>query len=187
MQVVRRLLRNLLNALTVLSLLLALAAAALWVRSYWVGDGFVWKPSDADRAYYRAYVGRGVARVGGGAYPFDRTGHFDYGADRPPTRPTGFHPRCFAARLGFDYHRGSDAQGQPFVDVLFPIWALLLCAAVLPSCRVVSLRRDLRSRRRSAAGACTSCGYDLRATPERCPECGTTSTHRAPLAGRQRY
>jgi hypothetical protein len=53
-------------------------------------------------------------------------------------------------------------------------------AVVVPLLAVVALARgwQLQRRRRFAglvaAGRCVRCGYDLRATPERCPECGMT-------------
>ena len=45
----------------------------------------------------------------------------------------------------------------------------LLAPALLPA---VWLWRRRRVRRRLRAGVCPACGYDVRATPGRCPECG---------------
>jgi hypothetical protein len=53
------------------------------------------------------------------------------------------------------------------VDV--PYWSLVLIAGVMPSWWVIRRRRQWMLERRHL---CATCGYDLRATPDRCPECG---------------
>jgi 4-amino-4-deoxy-L-arabinose transferase-like glycosyltransferase len=52
-------------------------------------------------------------------------------------------------------------------------WFLALLLAILPA-RALSrmIGRWRRERLRRRAGLCAACGYDLRATPARCPECG---------------
>jgi predicted amidophosphoribosyltransferase len=56
---------------------------------------------------------------------------------------------------------------------IIPWWVPTLAAAVLPT---LSLCRYCRRRRRRwTAGLCLACGYDLRASPDRCPECGATA------------
>jgi hypothetical protein len=59
-----------------------------------------------------------------------------------------------------------------FPGGLWHYWSLLTVSGVLSllSGQWLFRERQLRKRKR---GFCPKCGYDLRATPERCPECGT--------------
>jgi uncharacterized paraquat-inducible protein A len=57
--------------------------------------------------------------------------------------------------------------------VVFPYWCPALMLAMLSTLSARRLWREIRMRRRLAAGLCLACGYDLRASTERCPECGT--------------
>jgi hypothetical protein len=53
-----------------------------------------------------------------------------------------------------------------------PCWPTYLATVVMPASW---LFRRFRRRPRTSTNACATCGYDLRATPLRCPECGTES------------
>ena len=54
-----------------------------------------------------------------------------------------------------------------------PDWTLMPVSFGLPVLWV-STYPGRRRRERLSSGLCLKCGYDLRATPHRCPECGTT-------------
>lgn len=54
-----------------------------------------------------------------------------------------------------------------YFRLVVPYWSVLLATGIAPILWVFNRRR------RTGAGCCVICGYDLRATPDRCPECGT--------------
>jgi hypothetical protein len=54
-----------------------------------------------------------------------------------------------------------------------PYWPLMVVFAVLPGISVWRITRRLRMLHRILHDRCAICGYDLRASKERCPECGT--------------
>jgi hypothetical protein len=77
----------------------------------------------------------------------------------------------------------------------FPYWFAVLLTGLWPAIALIHLtRRKVRLRAqtqadmRIACGLCPRCLYDMRATPERCPECGwqrdAESTEKAARLGR---
>jgi hypothetical protein len=62
------------------------------------------------------------------------------------------------------------APPMPGCRVYAPAWMVVAATGVAPA---AWLAFRLFRRRRRRAGFCAACGYDLRATPARCPECGT--------------
>jgi hypothetical protein len=62
---------------------------------------------------------------------------------------------------------------------LVPYWALVVVSSILPAWRwLPTAVRWWKARRLGVPGHCRKCGYDLRATPQRCPECGTPAEGR---------
>ena len=132
---------------------LAVVAAGLWVRSAWRTDA-AWYAAAHHTFGANSEAGRVVLVWAKG--PFPPLG-FDAHSDRHRS-PLWHHAKHLLVFRAFDSGRDSWA-------VQFPHWSVAAAASLT----ALWLRRRDRKRR---AGLCPSCGYDLRATPQRCPECG---------------
>jgi hypothetical protein len=161
----RRVTRHLFTLSSAVSLLLCVATAVLFVHS---GFRYVYLSVGATPAHVHWELGSTRGRIYF-ARVADPNGFRNLPGWRLGGGP-GAGPAAWSWRLGgFDaYHRASPPQGPDFRQYVVPHYFLALVALVLPV-------RWWTSRRASSPGLCPACGYDLRASPERCPECGTAA------------
>jgi hypothetical protein len=106
-------------------------------------------------------------------YPDERVRWVEQNIERDGgTVHVGFGFSRYQRQFPLGPREGNAVSNQTAELVMLPDWFVALIFAILPA---IWLYRWRRSRRRFAARLCQTCGYDLRATPDRCPECGTTA------------
>jgi hypothetical protein len=192
--------RHLFNFAGVLALLLWLAVLAMGVRSYWRLDlcGYEQAIVTGERhggcvissaagtlqivLWNRTYIGQPPG-PGGSFAEFNTALDAETAAQRR-TLANEIHGFRFlgfviASEIEPVYHKGllmhfSPLGWQTFHFVIIPYW--MLAVLLTPLTALWLWRVAVRHRRpayRRKHGLCLHCGYDLRASKDRCPECGT--------------
>jgi hypothetical protein len=161
--------RRLLTLLSALSLLLCVGTCVLWQRSDSVGYEISIAPSHDTLSLASEPNGFQACVVFGENKPerIDARAVQWYGPDRPVYMWIPPSSRFLDFRWGRDRFRPSLQQWR----LVVPYWFVAILSGIHPlrSARAIILAR----RTLPQTAKCVRCGYDLRATPERCPECGT--------------
>jgi hypothetical protein len=182
---VRRPSRILLNAGTAASLLVSAATALVWARSHHLED---WVSRTWTSGLWDVRTSQGVLsiyweRIVDPAASYrddeDNPHGIHHTSLSPPagahvvlTRPGGNDVDLHCGAFRFAVHDGAADPWPSIIKcITLPLWSLAAAFLILPAARTAgALRR--RASRPPAAGLCPACRYDLRATPDRCPECG---------------
>jgi hypothetical protein len=167
------------DSLLALCFLPGVAMLALWVRSYYITQGYerITVHISGGRFIRHIYSVRSTAgTIYAGrsdevrrAQPEDRQQTDGEYYRLTAARAAGIIP-FWKRRFGFDTTQLPNGMRLYIFALPHPILAALLA---LPG--ALWLRSHIRKRWCRLAGHCSRCGYDLRATPDRCPECGTAA------------
>jgi hypothetical protein len=165
-----------------LSLLVMILLSAIWIQSHFVYSecSFVWNLGQigngrsltlaADRGGFLASWRRETSspQSSDGKYWPEITGNIFALTARPLATSVSEAQWFNLHRIQVGPHYAS--PGQDITSVFGPLWPLVILAAILPAIWIVLA---VRRAKRGKEGFCGKCGYDLRASPERCSECGT--------------
>jgi hypothetical protein len=154
--------RIILNALIVLSPALCAATVILWAWSEFAAQFELFGVQSPDTSY-----GMGTERGAIIGYLQRERTSYRSGDDKDVQ----------LVRAGFRYLRIT-SDGMRRWNLVLPFWFLAGIWSLLPLTRFF---QRMRSRRQQRLGRCLICGYDLRSTPNRCPECGTVPMHDSSL------
>jgi hypothetical protein len=180
--------RRLFTILSALSLVVCIATAGIWGRSCWVNDiphnevGWTTHPETSvwrwgvALEWDRGSLALRVDHAGSGADDGTRTAKrrallTQYVWKNITRGLHGVWPQSWWNRRGFFWYHDSHAPDTWILGA--PCWFVMLLTAVMPALWVHWFSPWGRRRFRQQHGLCRICGYDLRASPERCPECGT--------------
>jgi hypothetical protein len=148
------------------SAVLCVASVTAWARSHYATDALIY-----GRGHWSTMItsidGVLELKVARSERPWSPGWTFDH---RPPdpTYTLTTNPTLWGEMGFFAY--SADYPGIRSRGVAVPFWLLCLSTAILP---MAAVRRRLYQKEPPAI--CRRCGYDLRATPERCPECGAVT------------
>ena len=163
--------RRLLAAIAALSLLTCIAVTVLWVRSYRAVDVMLRPSHFGDRVCITSEMGMLVFEAENAQRSTPKPGwvYFENSLPRRWHEPRGW--------FGFDAYTGTNRHYMflpqtKYHGVTLPHWFVAITLLLWPACWLVSERKRSLRAQRLAHGLCLECGYDLRASLGRCPECG---------------
>ena len=172
--------RNILRLSTALCTLALIFLSALWPRSFRAADAFSFQHSTHTQDIWHT-THSGLLTVRGSLVLYThqsqsiraQTGapitKFQLLHAAPASTQTLF-PSSVPGHYGFGFAKDDFSPGSR--ALILPLWFALLPLALLPLLALRKARERQIQRRRYTQGLCTACGYDLRFTPDRCPECG---------------
>ena len=177
--------RGIFNTLSILLLVLCIGTLALFVRSHYTQDVIEYGNAGGQFYMVTSHHGRLTTFIVTGS-PEDRPLNWLTGDGNPrlPFYASSVRVRDYEVialtdgsgsilPAGWNFATPIHATGLPFHGMSVKHYWLALVFGILPAFWIVSGSYRWRQRRRAAAkGRCSHCGYDLRATPDRCPECG---------------